>query len=146
MSKVEKITPKTCDDVRQQFETHIVPILKELGLNTTVGRMSYDSTSISVKIDITLDGAKSREEVRQDEDFKHAKLLHKDINFEKVANHKGETWKIVGYSFRSSAYPVIVEVNGNAKRKIKIPLANAKKIFKHDDPLNGILSIPGGEN
>ena len=129
MNKILKIDSSACDDIRQQLETHLIPILKELGLNTQIGRMGYDNTSVSVKLDINLEGEKSRKERHEDADLRWAKTLFKDdIDFDQLGMHRGSGFKIVGYSNKAKRYPFIVQDTRGRQFKFSVDLT--KKVFE----------------
>ena len=75
MNKIVKIDSSACDDVRQQIETHLLPILKELGFTSKIGRMGYDNSSIGFKMELTLEGEKSRQEKKDLADL-NLSLIH----------------------------------------------------------------------
>ena len=136
MVKYDTINPKVCDDIRQQLETHLVPMLKELGLNTQIGRMGYNSTSVSVKLDIHLEGEMSRQEQKDQADLRWAKTIYKDdIDFTKIVNHGSKKYEIVGWSFISRKYPIILK-DHNRKDGIltKMTLEKGKLLFQHQFP------------
>jgi hypothetical protein len=109
MNKIEKITPQVCDLVRAELMTFLEPKMNELGLKINLGRMGYNNNSIGVKIDLTVEGAKTREEVKSEYDLKIAKMMHKDIDFDKESTLNGIrpnlTLKIVGYNTRARKKP-----------------------------------------
>ena len=147
MNKILKIDSSACDNVRQQIETHLLPVLKELGLNATIGRMGYDDSSIGFKMEVTIDGAKSRQDKKDEADFNWAKQIFKDeIDFPKIVNHGSKRYEIVGWSFKSRKYPVIIKDHNRADGMLtKMTVEQAKRLFgftKKADPVDKILVIP----
>ena len=109
MNKIEKITPQVCDLIRSEFVTFLEPKMNELGLKIKLGRMGYNDTSIGFKVDLTCEGAKTRKQIKSEYDLKIAKMMFKDIDFDKESTLNGIrpqlTLKIVGYNTRARKKP-----------------------------------------
>jgi len=106
MNKIEKITPQVCDLIRSELMTFLEPKMNELGLKINLGRMGYSDSSIGVKLDLTVEGAKTREEIKNEYDLKIAKMMFKEIDFDKVSKVNGNlTLKIIGYNTRARKKP-----------------------------------------
>ena len=136
MNKIVKIDSSACDDVRQQIETHLLPILKELGFTSTIGRMGYDNSSIGFKMELTLEGEKSRQEKKDLADLNWAKTIYKDdIDFTKIVTHGSKRYEIVGWSFISRKYPIILKDHNRKDGMLtKMTLEQGKLLFQHQFP------------
>lgn len=129
MNKIEKITPQVCDLIRSELMTFLEPKMNELGLKINLGRMGYSDSSIGVKLDLTVEGAKTREEIKSEYDLKIAKMMHKDIDFDKVSKVNGNlTLKIHGYNTRARKKPFEC-VCVNTGKRYGLTEAQAKQWF-----------------
>jgi len=84
-----------------------------------VGDCSYNDSTATFKLKVTIKGAKSEERVALE---KNADYCGLDLN------KKHPEWILVGYNRRARDYPILMKKKSNGKT-YKFDLENAKKLF-----------------
>ena len=87
--------------------------------NFNVGNCSYNDSTATFKLKVTIKGAKSEERVALE---KNADYFGLDLD----KDHP--EWILVGYNRKARGYPVLMEKKSNGKT-YKFDLENAKKLF-----------------
>ena len=84
-----------------------------------VGDCSYNDSTATFKLKVTIKGAKSEERVALENNADYCGL---DLN------KKHPEWILVGYNRRARDYPILMKKKSNGKT-YKFDLENAKKLF-----------------
>ena len=84
-----------------------------------IGNCSYNDSTATFKLEVTIKGAKSEERVALE---KFADLWDIDLN----KDHP--EWILVGYNRKARGYPILMEKKSNGKT-YKFTLESAKKLF-----------------
>ena len=84
-----------------------------------VGNCSYNDSTATFQLKVTIKGAKSEERVALERNADYCGLdLDKDH----------PEWKLVGYNRKARGYPILMEKKSNGKN-YKFTLESAKKLF-----------------
>lgn len=104
---MDTITKKDCQTIRDALNTALEAVGKDLGLSLDVGRMSYTSTSVSIKLTaavIAADGVVMTEEARNVKEWAFHHGCGEDA-LGKTFMQRGRTFRITGYKPRSPKWP-----------------------------------------
>lgn len=110
IQKIERFDKPTLRFLRNELEETLKQLSKH-GLKIDVGSMSYSSHEVDVKLNVLIEGQKSRSQ----ESLVHiADML--DLDLTKIVNHDGKAYSLVDYRPKASVWEFVVQDNKTGKQ------------------------------
>lgn len=110
MTKFASFDKATCRTLRNELQAVLEKYAGSTGMTISVGNMRFTAGSVTIKVEATIQGAKSTKQALQEESLKfHAGLDKLSLD---VVNGK----QLVGYNSRSYKYPYIYIEVATGKR------------------------------
>tara|TARA_R110000764_G_scaffold229315_1_gene320127 strand:- start:262 stop:723 length:462 start_codon:yes stop_codon:yes gene_type:complete len=108
MEDAQKIDRQTCKQIRGIITDNLSVALEQHCMEVKVGNGTYNSTSVTFKVTISLEGAPSPEEqaLAQKIQWLNRQGLP-SFDSEKVATYRGDPYVLTGFSSRSPKYPFL---------------------------------------
>lgn len=123
--KFKQFDNKNLDVLRDDLETTLTNYGNKVGLKFDLGRFTYSETNVTMKIESTIDGAKSNRE-KDLERFTHYKTNDPYTNRYGVIQ---EGTIVVGYESKNTKYPLIIKKPNGKSYKAEYINPNLKGEF-----------------
>lgn len=125
IQKVERFDKPTLEFLRNELEETLKQLSKH-GLKIDVGSMRYSSHEVDVKLNILIEGQKSRSQ----ESLTHiADML--DLDLTKIVNYNGKAYSLVDYRPKASVWEFVVQDNKTGKQ-VLMKRNTIKEMFKKE--------------
>ena len=112
MAKIKKFDRKNLKQIRMQINTELEKMSKKLGIQFSIGNISFQEQSFTTKMTAVLAGnSEDAERIAFEKDCWRAGV-DKDM-FGKVINYGNKSYRICGIRPRSWKQPIIAERNGS---------------------------------
>ena len=112
IQKIERFDKPTLKILRNKLQENLEQ-LSEYGLKIDVGSMRYSSHEVDVKLNVLIDGQKSRS---QNELVTIADMLNLDLT--KIVNYRGKAYSLVDYRPKASVWEFVVQDNKTGKQSL----------------------------
>ena len=112
IQKIERFDKPTLKILRNKLQENLEQ-LSEYGLKIDVGSMRYSSHEVDVKLNVLIDGQKSRS---QSELVTIADMLNLDLT--KIVNYRGKAYSLVDYRPKASVWEFVVQDNKTGKQSL----------------------------
>ena len=110
--KIQRFDKPTLKILRNKLQENLEQ-LSEYGLKIDVGSMRYSSHEVDVKLNVLIDGQKSRS---QSELVTIADMLNLDLT--KIVNYRGKAYSLVDYRPKASVWEFVVQDNKTGKQSL----------------------------
>lgn len=125
IQKVERFDKPTLEFLRNELEETLKQLSKH-GLKIDVGSMRYSSHEVDVKLNILIEGQKSRSQ----ESLTHiADML--DLDLTKIVNYNGKAYSLVDYRPKASVWEFVVQDNKTGKQ-VLMKRNTIREMFKKE--------------
>ena len=118
IQKVERFDKPTLRFLRNELEETLKQLSKH-GLKIDVGSMSYSSHEVDVKLNVLIEGQKSRSQESL------------DLDLTKIVNHDGKAYSIVDYRPKASVWEFVVQDNKTGKQ-VLMKRNTIREMFKKE--------------
>ena len=125
IQKVERFDKPTLEFLRNELEETLKQLSKH-GLKIDVGSMRYSSHEVDVKLNILIEGQKSR---TQESLIRIADIL--DLDLTKIVNYNGKAYSLVDYRPKASVWEFVVQDNKTGKQ-VLMKRNTIKEMFKKE--------------
>ena len=112
IQKIQRFDKPTLKILRNKLQENLEQ-LSEYGLKIDVGSMSYSSHEVDVKLNVLIEGQKSRS---QSELVTIADMLNLDLT--KIVNYRGKAYSLVDYRPKASVWEFVVQDNKTGKQSL----------------------------
>jgi len=112
IQKIQRFDKPTLKILRNKLQENLEQ-LSEYGLKIDVGSMRYSSHEVDVKLNVLIDGQKSRS---QSELVTIADMLNLDLT--KIVNYRGKAYSLVDYRPKASVWEFVVQDNKTGKQSL----------------------------
>ena len=112
IQKIKRFDKPTLKILRNKLQENLEQ-LSEYGLKIDVGSMRYSSHEVDVKLNVLIDGQKSRS---QSELVTIADMLNLDLT--KIVNYRGKAYSLVDYRPKASVWEFVVQDNKTGKQSL----------------------------
>ena len=112
IQKIERFDKPTLKILRNKLQENLEQ-LSEYGLKINVGSMRYSSHEVDVKLNVLIEGQKSRS---QSELVTIADMLNLDLT--KIVNYRGKAYSLVDYRPKASVWEFVVQDNKTGKQSL----------------------------
>tara|TARA_B100000212_G_scaffold52478_1_gene34277 strand:+ start:727 stop:1113 length:387 start_codon:yes stop_codon:yes gene_type:complete len=125
IEKIERFDKPTLKILRNELEETLKQLSKH-GLKIDVGSMRYSNHEVDVKLNILIEGQKTRSQ----ESLVHiANML--DLDLTKIVNSNGKAYSLVDYRPKASVWEFIVQDNKTGKQ-VLMTRNTIKEMFKKE--------------
>lgn len=125
IQKVERFDKPTLEFLRNELEETLKQLSKH-GLKIDVGSMRYSSHEVDVKLNILIEGQKSR---TQESLIRIADIL--DLDLTKIVNYNGKAYSLVDYRPKASVWEFVVQDNKTGKQ-VLMKRNTIREMFKKE--------------
>jgi hypothetical protein len=126
MNKVTSVNEKVCQDLRNEMNELLSKYGKTIGMEISVGNMSFSNSDIKIKVQATVEGGVTIEESQMS---LHLNSMIGRYNLNSKVKHKGQIYELVGYKSRNRKYPFIYSKGG---QNFKCDMTQVEIIFSKD--------------
>ena len=112
IQKIQRFDKPTLKILRNKLQENLEQ-LSEYELKIDVGSMRYSSHEVDVKLNVLIDGQKSRS---QSELVTIADMLNLDLT--KIVNYRGKAYSLVDYRPKASVWEFVVQDNKTGKQSL----------------------------
>tara|TARA_R100000951_G_C2613031_1_gene171831 strand:+ start:447 stop:833 length:387 start_codon:yes stop_codon:yes gene_type:complete len=125
IQKIERFDKPTLKILRNELEETLKQLSK-IGLKIDVGSMRYSEHEVDVKLNVLIEGQKSRSQ----ESLVHiADML--DLDLTKIVNRNGKAYSLVDYRPKASVWEFIVQDNKTGKQ-VLMTRNTIREMFKKE--------------
>lgn len=110
--KIAKFDRKNLKDIRLQINSELEKMSKKLGIQFSIGNISFQEKSFTTKMSAVLAGDSAEAAKIEFEKNCWRAGVNKDM-FGKVISYAGKSYKICGIKPRSWKRPILAERNGS---------------------------------
>ena len=131
MSKnIKQFDNVTLDILREDLEEALKQVSEKHDLTIDVGGMGYSQFEVDVKLNILIDGQKSR---TQNALVTIADMLELDLT--KIVNHNGKAYSLVDYRPKANVWEFVVQDNKTGKQ-VLMKRDSIVRMFKKEEIRN----------